>query len=64
MGIWHETYLVRAGDYESVYVNMPPFGLGDATTLVPATGERETASDRLGRTIGGDPSGDEVDPES
>ncbi|MBV0923925.1 DUF4188 domain-containing protein [Halomicroarcula limicola] len=50
VGIWHETYRVRAGDHESVYVNMPPFGLGAATGLVPATGARATASERLGRT--------------
>ena len=37
-GIWHETYLVRAGEYEAVYANMPPFGLGKAATLVPVTG--------------------------
>ena len=36
VGIWHETYRVRAGDYESVYVNMAPFGLGKAGELVPA----------------------------
>ena len=29
-GIWHETYLVRAGEYEAIYGNMPPFGLGKA----------------------------------
>lgn len=34
-GIWHETYLVRAGEYEAVYGNMPPFGLGRASALVP-----------------------------
>ncbi|MDT4922385.1 MAG: hypothetical protein QOG01_98 [Pseudonocardiales bacterium] len=34
-GIWHETYLVRAGDYEAIYANMPPFGLGKAGTLQP-----------------------------
>lgn len=28
VGIWHETYPVRAGDYENVYVAMPAFGLG------------------------------------
>lgn len=35
-GIWHETYLVRAGEYEAIYGNMPPHGLGKAATLVPA----------------------------
>jgi hypothetical protein len=26
-GIWHGTYLVRAGEYEAIYVNMPASGL-------------------------------------
>jgi len=47
-GIWHETYLVRAGDYEAVYGNMPPFGLGRATELVPVA-EGVKARDRLKR---------------
>ena len=34
-GIWHETYLVRAGEYEAVYAHMPPVGLGKASSLVP-----------------------------
>src|SRR5947209_5278373 len=34
-GIWHETYLVRAGQYEAIYGNMPPHGLGKAGRLVP-----------------------------
>jgi Domain of unknown function (DUF4188) len=29
-GIWHETYLVRAGEYEAVYGNMAPHGLARA----------------------------------
>ena len=48
VGIWHETYRVRAGDYESIYVNMSPFGLGRAGSLVEASGKRETAQGRLG----------------
>jgi hypothetical protein len=47
-GIWHETYLVRAGEYEAVYGNMPLFGLAKATEYVPAVGRRETARRRLG----------------
>jgi hypothetical protein len=35
-GIWHETFLVSAGQYEAVYGNMPPHGLGKAGRLVPA----------------------------
>lgn len=48
VGIWHETYLVKAGQYEAVYGNMPVFGLAGATKHVPATGRRETARRRLG----------------
>ena len=47
VGIWHETYRVRPGDYECVYNNMPPFGLAKATRLVPATGRRESAPGRM-----------------
>lgn len=49
VGIWHETYRVHAGDYETVYVNMPAFGLGKATGLRPATGHRQHAAGRLSR---------------
>jgi hypothetical protein len=35
-GIWHETYLVKAGQYECVYGNMPPHGLGKAGRLIAA----------------------------
>jgi hypothetical protein len=48
VGIWHETYLVKAGQYEALYGNMPVFGLAAATKHVPATGRRETARRRLG----------------
>ncbi|GAB6926471.1 DUF4188 domain-containing protein [Paenibacillus sp. JCM 10914] len=49
VGIFHESYLVEAGQYECMYNNMPRFGLGRAGEHVPATGRRETASRRLGR---------------
>ncbi|MCX6316199.1 MAG: DUF4188 domain-containing protein [Bacteroidetes bacterium] len=49
VGIWHETYKVRAGEYECVYNNMPPRGLGKIGELVPATGKKESASGRLNR---------------
>jgi hypothetical protein len=48
VGIWHESYLVEAGQYECVYNNMPVFGLAAATKHVPAVGRRETARRRLG----------------
>jgi len=34
VGIWHETYVVRAGDYEAIYGNMPAVGLAAATEHV------------------------------
>ena len=46
-GIWHETYLVRAGQYEAVYGNMPAHGLGKAGRLVPV-GESSSARERVG----------------
>jgi hypothetical protein len=49
VGIYHETYLVQEGQYECLYNNMPVFGLAKAGSHVPATGNRETASKRLGR---------------
>lgn len=50
VGIWHETYRIRPGDYECVYNNMPAFGLAKATKLVLATGRRESAGGRLHAT--------------
>ena len=46
-GIWHETYLVRAGEYEALYGNMPARGLGKAGRLVPAS-QASSARTRLG----------------
>ena len=45
-GIWHETFLVRDGQYEAVYGNMPPHGLGKAGRLVPLS-ESSSARARL-----------------
>ena len=47
VGIWHETYQVRAGDYEAVYSGMPPIGLGQVGELTAATGRQESARGRL-----------------
>jgi hypothetical protein len=49
-GIWHETYLVRAGEYEAIYGNMRPIGLGKAASLVPLS-EGSTARGRLKRRV-------------
>ncbi|WP_222869687.1 monooxygenase family protein [Roseobacter fucihabitans] len=45
--VWHETYQIKAGQYEAVYSGMPPFGLGKASELVPATGSQSEARLRL-----------------
>ncbi|MGP3948294.1 DUF4188 domain-containing protein [Streptomyces sp. 7N604] len=47
VGFWHETYVVPAGSYESVYLNMPEFGLGAATGTEPVGKRGERAADRL-----------------
>ena len=47
VGIWHETYKVHAGEYEAIYSGMPKMGLGKVSSLVPATGNREAARQRM-----------------
>lgn len=49
VGIYHETYVIRPGSYETVYRHMPPHGLGEAADLVPATGRNEQSSGRMSR---------------
>lgn len=51
VGIWHETYVVKQGNYENIYHNMPPFGLGRVGALTPvgkhSRASTETARERL-----------------
>ncbi|HEV2908675.1 MAG TPA: DUF4188 domain-containing protein [Candidatus Eremiobacteraceae bacterium] len=47
VGVWHETYRVKPGLYENIYVNMPPFGLGAIGTRVPAVGSMHAAAQRI-----------------
>ncbi len=47
IGIWHETFKVRAGEYESIYGNMHRFGLGLAGEHVKL-GKASTAAIRSG----------------
>ncbi len=47
VGIWHETYVIGPGQYENIYNNMPPFGLGAVGTLVDAVGGRQAARQRV-----------------
>ncbi|GJD50011.1 hypothetical protein OPKNFCMD_2747 [Methylobacterium crusticola] len=50
VGIWHETYVVPAGRMESIFVNMPRYGMGLAGQVFPARGERASAAGRLARS--------------
>ena len=43
-GIWHETFLVRAGEYEAVYGNMPTSRAGQGQP--PRLGERGSLGPR------------------
>jgi hypothetical protein len=54
VGIWHETYLVRAGQYEAIYSGMPRWGLGRIGELVPASGRKESARGRVVKDVGSD----------
>ena len=47
VGIWHETYRVRAGEYEAIYANMPRVGLASVAEQLPL-GSTSTAARRIG----------------
>lgn len=47
VGIFHETYCVAPGGCETIYANMPRFGLGKVAGVVAAEGSRRTARARL-----------------
>jgi Monooxygenase af470-like len=47
VGIWHETFLVRAGEYETLYGSMPRHGLARAGRHVPIGPGRDGARERL-----------------
>lgn len=47
VGIWHETYQIQPGGAETIYGNMPVFGLAKAVGHAPATGRLAQAADRM-----------------
>jgi hypothetical protein len=47
VGIWHETYKVSAGQYESVYGGMPRIGLAKAGRHVQVSAARDSARGRM-----------------
>ena len=48
VGIWHETYRVRAGEYEAIYGNMPRVGLAAVGDHRPIGTASATAARRIG----------------
>jgi hypothetical protein len=48
VGIWHETYKIRAGEYEAIYSGMPLYGLAKAGARFDITAETDDARHRLG----------------
>jgi len=55
VGIWHETYKVRAGESESIYGNMPRIGLARAGGHIPVGSTGQSAARRIGVTQVDDP---------
>ncbi|GAB2932136.1 DUF4188 domain-containing protein [Streptomyces heilongjiangensis] len=47
VGLWHETYVVPEGSYESIYANMPAFGLAAATGVLPVEKRGRSAKERF-----------------
>ena len=47
VGIWHETYLIEPDKFESIYGNMPLYGLAAAGNHVKAEGRLATAKERF-----------------
>ncbi|MGW6703952.1 DUF4188 domain-containing protein [Streptomyces sp. NPDC054956] len=47
VGIWHESYIAPEGSYESIYADMPPYGLGAATGVLPVEARGRRAADRF-----------------
>ena len=46
-GIWHETFMVKAGNYETFYQNTPVIGLQKAGRAITVTEARDSARARL-----------------
>jgi len=55
VGIWHETFKIRAGEYEAVYGNMPVFGLAAAARHLPTARKANTAAARIGASTTDEP---------
>lgn len=49
VGIYHETYLISKGRFESIYGNMPKFGLAKVLGHKPISSSTNSARKRLGK---------------
>ena len=49
VGIWHETYEIKKGQYENIYANMPPFLLGKVSKLKEVNSDSNSARKRMFR---------------
>ena len=49
IGVYHEAFLVRAADIESIYINCEPVGLATFGVLGEPVGTMTTSRSRLGR---------------
>ena len=47
VGLWHEAYVVPEGSYESIYADMPAFGLAAAHGVLPVEKRGRRAEDRF-----------------
>jgi len=47
VGIWHETFFVKAGNYEAIYSGMPLYGLATAGARAAISADQETARKRF-----------------
>jgi len=47
VGIYHETYVIKPGQFESIYGNMPEFGLAKALGMLPIRSAMDSAHKRM-----------------
>lgn len=55
VGLWHEAYIVPEGSYESIYADMPAFGLAAAHGQLPLERRGRRARDRFAHRSGKSP---------
>lgn len=51
VGIMHETYVCKKGNFESIYGDFPPFGFGMSENVSTAERDIHTDRDHRSRTV-------------